>query len=269
MSRQVTVITPENVPLTFELAGLATRFGAYLIDLTLQLVIIGVLLTIAGIVAAALPTAVGGMSGSLIGAIVLIAFFLIWFGYFLFFEALWNGQTPGKRALKIRVVRDGGYPATFFNLATRNLIRLADSLPLIYGVGGLAAFFQGQYKRLGDLAGGTIVIKERASRFGPRLTYAATPDRAPQFSGDLPEGVHNPYDVLSADELELLRRFAVRRWQMDSDDSERLGYRLIAPLVPRLNISFLPGAPPRYADLASALAAAADKREEELTGGRL
>ena len=267
MSRKVTVITPENVPLTFELAGLGTRFGAYLIDLMIQIIIFGIIFTVFGIFAAAAPLVYSGMGGSLSLAIFLIVSFVVWFGYFLFFEAVWNGQTPGKRALKIRVVRDGGYPATFFNLATRNLLRIVDSLPGLYGIGGLATFFHSQYKRLGDLAAGTVVIKERGTRFGPYFIKNEVPQEA-QFSGDLPEGVRNPYDALTAEELELLRRFAVRRWQMDADDSERLGYRLIAPLVARLNITFLPGAPPRYADLASALVAAADKREEAMTGGR-
>ncbi|MEI6431104.1 MAG: RDD family protein [bacterium] len=267
MPRIVTVITPENVPLRFELAGLGTRFGAYLIDLTLQLVLIIALLIILGI-----TSSLGGKSGiaggeSVLGAIALISLFLIWFGYFLLFESIWNGQTPGKRALKIRVVRDGGYPATFFNIATRNLLRIVDSLPLLYAVGGASSFFHSQYKRLGDLAGGTIVIKEQNRRMG--IHSGSRDSIAPQFSGQLPNGFHNPYDILTTEELELLRRFAVRRWQMDADDSERLGYRLIAPIVGRLNITFLPGAPPRYADLASALVAAADRREEELTGGRL
>jgi len=68
---------------------------------------------------------------------------------------------------------------------------------------------------------------------------------------------------LTPEELELLQRYAIRRWEMTSDDSERLAYRLVVPLIPRLNISFLPGVAPRYADLVSVLVAAADAKAEE------
>jgi hypothetical protein len=142
-------------------------------------------------------------------------------------------------------------------VATRNLVRIADFIPL-YGIGGLAVFFHPQYKRLGDLAAGTLVIKERGGVGSLGSSPAAT---AAAGTVSLPPGVHNPLDVLTADEMALLRRFAVRRWEMNPDDSERLAYRLTVPLVPRLNLRFVPGAVPRYADLVSVLVAAADARE--------
>ena len=77
------------------------------------------------------------------------------------FETIWNGQTPGKRAFGLRVVRDGGYPITFYASAIRNLIRIADFLPFGFAAGALTIFLQSEYKRLGDLVAGTIVIKER------------------------------------------------------------------------------------------------------------
>jgi hypothetical protein len=80
----------------------------------------------------------------------------------------------------------------------------------------------------------------------------------------VPLGVRNPYDALTPEELELLRRFMVRRWTMTNDDAERLAYRIVVPLIPRLGITFVPGAAPRYADLAVLLVAAADAREYEV-----
>ena len=260
MARQVTVITPENIPLTLELAGIGTRLGALLLDTAIQIGVTAIV-GIAGLIAAAFM-AIGGL-GSVGIALIIIAVFLIWFGYFILFEALWNGQTPGKRAFGLRVVRDGGYPVGFFPAATRNLVRIADFLPLGYGLGALIIFFQPEYKRGGDLVAGTIVVKERPTN--PLLAFNTGPTGATaETGGALPATVHNPYDVLSPDELALLRRFVLRRFEMTPDDGERLAYRLVVPLVPKLNLTFMPGVAPRYADLATVLMQAADERETEL-----
>ncbi len=265
MARHITVVTPENIPLTLEVAGMATRFGALLIDMLIQSCVT-VILGIAGVIIAAAAN-VSGMSG-IIWALIIAAFFLIWFGYFILFESIWNGQSPGKRVFGLRVVRDGGYPINFFSIATRNLIRIADFLPMSYAAGALSIFFQPQYKRLGDLVAGTIVVKEPEAQ--ALAAFEATGAQKGQFANapttgpSLPEGVRNPYDALSPEELTLLRRFATRRWQMTPDDSERLAYRMVVPLIPRLNLTFVPGVAPRYADLASALVAAADAREAEM-----
>lgn len=261
MARQVTIITPENIALTLEEAGLATRFGALLVDMLIQLATTLVGLIVFGIVVASLGRGGLDAAGNLIAAIAIIAGFLIWFGYFIFFEAIWNGQTPGKRVFGLRVVRDGGYPVDFFGAATRNLIRIADFLPVGYVAGGLTVFFHPQYKRLGDLVAGTLVIKERI--VDPRTAFRTGPV-GPAAVSRLPETVRSPFETLTADELSLLRRFALRRWEMTPDDAERVAYRIIVPLIARLNLTFVPGAAPRYADLASALVEAADRREAEL-----
>ena len=262
MARQTTVVTPENIPLVLELAGIGTRFGALLIDILIQAITTLVIGFVVAILAAATSIAKIGGEG-LWTALGIIAVFLIWFGYFILFEALWNGQTPGKRVMGLRVVRDGGYPVNFFAVATRNLVRIADFLPVSYAAGGLCVFFNPEYKRLGDLVAGTYVVKEPTVH--PILAFQSlAPAGTAAPASRLPESVVNPYDALTPDELTLLRRFALRRWEMTSDDSERLAYRLVVPLVPKLNLSFLPNVAPRYADLASVLVAAADAREEEL-----
>lgn len=262
MPRQMTVVTPENIPITLELAGLGARFGALLIDLLVQALTAMILFTVAGILVAVLGTssALAG-AAAFVWALVTIAGFLILFGYFILFEAIWNGQTPGKRMFGLRVVRDGGYPINIFAVATRNLIRIADFLPVSYGVGALSVFFHPQYKRLGDLAAGTVVVKERESRSLGAVEQDGAQSVGIASSATLPETMRHPADVLTPDEIALLRRFARRRWEMTSDDSERFAYRLIVPMITRLNLVFVPGVAPRYADLASVLVAAVDARE--------
>src|SRR4029079_4673215 len=100
-------------------------------------------------------------AGSLLAALgSLLAFAILW-GYYIAFELLWNGQSPGKRAIGLRVVREGGRPITFVGSAVRNLIRIVDFLPALYGIGVVVMFVDRRSRRLGDLAGGTLVVKER------------------------------------------------------------------------------------------------------------
>jgi uncharacterized RDD family membrane protein YckC len=293
VSREATIVTPENIPLTLELAGLGSRFSALAIDLLIQSAVLfaGLML----IVFLDDPMKRIGLEW-LNDTLAIVYSFVIVYGYFIFFETIWNGQTIGKRAVGLRVIREGGYPVTFFSVASRNLMRVVDSLP-VYGIGAMTVFLNPQYKRLGDLVAGTVVIKEREARFlnavfvetsaiHVRPTGAPTvgeeaasetmvtlrPKRTAYSGPRLPDSAKEPFDILTEEELELLRRFSSRRWEMLPDDAERLAYRLIAPLVPRLNITFLPNVAPRYADLASVIVGTADltaTEREELAGARL
>lgn len=271
MARTIEVLTPENIPLTLEPAGIGTRFGAVLVDMMIQLVVF-VALAIVGFILAAFF----GWTGmqSILPIILTIGGFLLLFGYFILFETLWNGQTPGKKQFGLRVVRDGGRPVDFFSVAVRNLVRLADFLPVSYAFGAGAIFFNPQYKRLGDMAAGTIVIREREAKtlgyaWSSKKKEEAAKVSSAQFkTARLPDTVNPPVNVLTREEQALLRRFAIRRWEMTPDDAERMGYRIIVPLVARLNLTFVAGAPPHYADLVSTIVAELDRAQEEMEAGR-
>jgi hypothetical protein len=96
-----------------------------------------------------------------IAAILIFAFFLLTYGYFILFEAIWNGQTPGKRLTHIRVIKDSGQPITAIDAVGRNLLRLVDQMPFGYGIGVLCAWISPQSKRLGDYVAGTVVVHEK------------------------------------------------------------------------------------------------------------
>jgi len=143
------------------------------------------------------------------------------FGYYTFFELILNGQTPGKRALRLRVIRDDGTPALPLDIVVRNLVRIVDALPGVYVVGGLAAMFSAQHRRLGDMAAGTIVVKEG------EIDYRAAADRrdSPQLASAT---IANA--ALSAEERRLVRGFLQRRVELLPDARQRLAENLAARL---------------------------------------
>ena len=152
--------TPEGVSLSIVLAGLGSRFVAYLIDFLIQIAVF-----IIFIVAINAAFSGGDKTSELVisGAITLFAF-LDFIGYFVVFEMLTSGRSIGKRANGLRVVRGDGGPVGFWSSALRNVIRLIDMIPFpSYLVGSVLILSTTRNQRLGDLAGGTVVVRERTA----------------------------------------------------------------------------------------------------------
>jgi uncharacterized RDD family membrane protein YckC len=156
-------LSAENVFFEIETAGLAARFGAALIDITLQFVVIS-LVSVLGALLTSYALPIEAWTKWMLyvgGAIYLLFLFLVIYAYYFFFEWLWDGQTPGKRALHLRVIQSNGMPITYWHAFLRNVIRIADFLPLMYGVGAVVGVLDTNNRRVGDLLAGTIVARER------------------------------------------------------------------------------------------------------------
>ncbi len=253
LSRTITVITPENIVITYQAAGIASRFLAMAVDLLLQFMLI---LAVSGIMRAVGGSGAPGI-GSIASAFGIVLIWLLMFGYALFFEACWAGRTPGKRLLGLRVVRDGGYPLTFLASAVRNLLRIVDfglfplgsSAIVLCGLPGLLAiFFSPSYKRLGDYAAGTVVIIDKA--VSP-LGEPTSPKETPEVAYLLPS-VRN-IDRLTPEEYEVIRRFTSRRHEFDITIQAGLGERLARPLMEKLELTPSLIAQIQYADLLEAI----------------
>jgi uncharacterized RDD family membrane protein YckC len=151
---ELVVATPERVSFDYQVAGLGTRAIAQILDL---LILTGILVAVS-----LLAFGAGAATNSSTAAvlIVVIGGFIAVFGYFWMSEALWSGQTIGKKVFRLRVVGDRGEPLTFMQAGIRNVVRIVDFLPYGYGVGMVVLFANGKGKRLGDLAAGTIVVKD-------------------------------------------------------------------------------------------------------------
>jgi len=174
------VATPERVSFDFQIAGLGTRAIAQIIDL-LIVGTVEVAVLFFGFAAGTVTN-----SGTVAGLVIIVFSFINVFGYFWVSEALWSGQTIGKKAFRLRAVGDRGEPLTFMQAGIRNIVRIVDFLPYGYGVGMIVLFANGKGKRLGDLAAGTIVVKDsdhvrlwQLAGVAPRTTSAGTPKEAP------------------------------------------------------------------------------------------
>ena len=212
---ELVVATPERVAFEYAVAGLGSRFMAHAIDV-LGLLVVFIVLSVLSIF---LGSALG--DGNLAMLIWLLVSFLVFVLYFPILESLWNGQTLGKRLMRIRVLGDRGEPVTVTQVAIRNLVRLVDFLPVLYGVGITTLFIQGGSKRLGDFAAGTVVVRDRERIRLKDLVSAAGPvEAAPQpvppasiWADRQPQGQNSVAPSLAVDRFQAETRYeaAVRR----------------------------------------------------------
>jgi uncharacterized RDD family membrane protein YckC len=181
--------TPEQTALEFPLAGIGSRALALVIDTLIQF---GALIAF-GLIAwfISFEAFMPRMGRQWIIAIWILAAFLSQFGYFAIFETVWNGQTPGKRWTKLRVIRDSGRPIDTQAAILRNLMRIVDALPSLYAIGIITSLISSQGKRIGDYLAGTVVVHEKAMPGGssmweaPPVNLLATPASRALTAGEL------------------------------------------------------------------------------------
>ncbi len=144
------ILTPEHVPIRLEPAGLGSRFTAVIIDFVILSCVVSVIGLLLKLV---VPFGLGR-------AVSTAAVFFITWSYHVFFEVYRRGQPPGKRLLRLRVVDGRGLPVTPQQSFVRNIVRVLDFAPVFYGLGGIVGLFDRYNRRLGDIAAGTLVIRE-------------------------------------------------------------------------------------------------------------
>lgn len=221
INETLNIDTPENVTFAYDIAGIGSRFTAALIDTAIIIV-----LQVVTNLLVLLVISRGGGSGSLedlasidtwvIALVGLISFLFLW-GYYIFFEMLWNGQTPGKRVVKLRVIRTDGTPITLTESVIRNLVRLVDFLPAFYGIGTVAVFVNRQTRRLGDLAAGTLVVREKDQQITLKdlaaMHFAASPQAHNADPGDQLSLTY-PVDRLNYQDIQMIESFVQRQKEL-------------------------------------------------------
>ncbi|MEP7104403.1 MAG: RDD family protein [Chloroflexota bacterium] len=220
MSDDLVVTTPERVTFDYQLAGPGSRFLAQLVDLPLQVIAL-LLAVLVGLGLGALThsQAVATVSGIVFG------FLAIW-GYYPVIETAWGGQTLGKHIFGLRVVGDRGEPISFVQALVRNLVRLVDFLPFLYGIGLVVLFLNGRGKRLGDLAAGTVVVREKGGVSLARLVARSElGERSPGDAPDISPLERSALRQMDPDMRAFLEAYALRRPGMEEWRRVQLAYR--------------------------------------------
>ncbi len=250
------VETPEQVELLFPLAGLGSRFLALALDILIQIAANFVLLIVVVLVAAIPATqrqmnSMSDMAGKWFVAGIIFFYFLLYWGYFSLFEAFRNGQTPGKRVMKIRVIKDSGRQITFFEALARNLLRVVDALPGPYLVGAVSIILTRQNKRLGDLVADTLVIHERVDEFAGYISLPGSRSFPAGFSpvptAPPPVLVGIPADAvmrLGAADLHVIDTYLARAIELPMVTRATLASRMLDGLCAKMGVAVPVEVPP-------------------------
>jgi uncharacterized RDD family membrane protein YckC len=238
--------TPERVPLHFALASTGNRFLACAFDHALQLLVMGLIVIgfiWVGNAASFYENLKNAPKWTL--ALLLVALLFVWSGYFIGFEWAWRGQTPGKRWLKLRVIREDGRPVTFFEASARNLLRIFDMMPWfglpLYSIGLICVFVSRRDQRIGDMVAGTVVIRERDAQAPSfhEVFSAPTSDvalrrsfKAVAFTGSL--------KPLTDREIEVVEAFLRRRWDLLDSPRQWMAWRIATPILYKIRPTFDP-----------------------------
>lgn len=229
------------------LAGIGSRFIALLVDYVIW---ITASLLLLWIFAFFLPgiNAFNHLSAQWATALYVFAVFLFNWGYFTLFEAFWNGRTPGKRIARIRVIQRSGRAIGLFESMARNFVRFIDQIPFFYAVGAVAIFVTRDHQRLGDLAAGTLVVRDRIEEspistestrtFTANIFTPPAPTPEPHAGFSLPDhGVAK----LSATELQVLESFFARRLDMPLATRAALAQRISEAIQAKSGLEPPPG----------------------------
>jgi uncharacterized RDD family membrane protein YckC len=211
---KLTIDTPEQITLEYEIAGPGSRFMALFVDLLIQAIAMLLLFFAFLVMGVSFTLFFSAASKWTIAILVFAVFFMQW-GYFVAFEILWKGQTPGKRQAGIRVINESGREASVYEAVTRNLLRSIDSLPGAYAVGAIVMFISPQNKRLGDYVAGTIVVHDRPPE-DDGLFFNTKDEQSPAID----------CSAVDVNDLNVLETFLQRRIDLPLDLRQRTAQKL-------------------------------------------
>lgn len=233
---ELVIETPERVELHYVLANVGNRFLASAIDHLIQVAALVVIVIAAGALS---EWQLFNSMSTWTAALTVLAMFAIYWGYFVAFETVWSGQTPGKRIMRLRVVREDGRPVRFFEVFVRNLLRLViDFQPApSYAIGVVSIIFSARSKRVGDFVAGTVVVKERATE-APSLEeiikVSELEERRMEHAAPAPFVADTR--LLSDRELRAVETFLKRRFELSEPSRTGLAMRIVQPISVKLGI---------------------------------
>lgn len=233
----IKIETPEQIEVSLEIAGLGSRFVAKVLDWCIKFMVllgVGLLFLLAALLLSMhLPD---GPAAWFLLVFVLVLFYAFVLAFDIYYEVNHNGQSPGKKITGIRVLREGGAPLDFQASCIRNLLSLADFLPMFYLLGGFIALLNTRGQRLGDMAAGTVVVRERAMKPPVHVDW-----QIQQFS--LEEFVFTSEQLSSCTPADrhILRSFFQRYDELSTQPRAQLAFNLVDTFMNK--ISYEPNPP--------------------------
>jgi len=173
-------------------------------------------------------------------AVMIVVLFLILNGYFAFFEWMWSGQTPGKRWLKLRVIREDGRPITFWESSIRNLLRAFDMMPgMFYSIGLISVFSTTRDQRIGDMVAGTVVVREREAEAPAFAQVFASPVSDPALRRSFkPVDFQGSLTSLTEAEIQVVETFLRRRWDLSDVPRQWMAWRVSLPILYKIRPAY-------------------------------
>lgn len=246
---KLTIETPEAIELEFPIAGIGSRGLALLVDTLIQAVVVITVIVLSAIISPDLGR-YWETAGKWMTALIIFTFFCLYWGYFAIFEVFWNGQTPGKRQAKIRVITTSGRPINAFEAIARNFMRVIDS-QFGYVVGAIAIAVDKKNRRLGDMVAGTVVVHELQEQ-GDSYWYAQQNTTPTIVSVEA-------ISAMTPQDFQLIETFLNRRLDLPYEQRQRTAVGIADRIGARLNVppenrpspeSFLEELSRRYRDAA-------------------
>ena len=236
---KITIQTPESVELEFTLAGIGNRaLALLLIDYPLWILLLFGVIYLASFVRKPIVDWVVWLGGGAeqvelwLGALGLLLFFVFYVGYFVIFETVWQGQTPGKRIAKIRVIRENGQPAGLFQATLRSLLRPIDDILFI---GFFLIVLTPKEKRLGDWMAGTLIVQAERPVVSKGLTVSQDADSIAERLLDLAN-----LSLLQPDDFAVIREYLQRRTGMARKARSKLSLKLAHQAKTLIGLEDLP-----------------------------
>lgn len=236
--KQVKLLTPESIELDFTLAGIGSRALALLIDYLILALSLGIFWWLLSLFLNQLTNYLDSLEVNYsqvplwVMAIGLFVSFATYTGYFVWFEVLWQGQSPGKRLTKIRVIRDNGQPVRLAQATLRALLRPIDD---ILFVGAFFIFFGSREKRIGDWVAGTLVVETAHSRPQKALIISEATQR---LARQLPE--MTDLEQLLPDDFAVISEYLHRRTQMATQARSELSLKLAREIRAIVKLAEIP-----------------------------
>lgn len=234
LDEELIIETPERVELRYSLANIGNRFLAALIDHLIQGATLIALVVIAGLIS---RWTMFSSASTWTQAMMVLAVFTVYWGYFAVFETIWSGQTPGKRIMRLRVVREDGRPVRFFEVLVRNLLRLPiDLFPWpSYAIGVVSIVFSKHSKRIGDFVAGTVVVKERATE-APSLDdiIKISEFESTRLQRSAPATFRVDLRLLDDRQMQAIEVFLKRRYELPQPNRTILAHRIASSVCAKL-----------------------------------